>query len=148
MIDKVLKEVAASFELVAINQNITLSTDIQSEIEFFGDSDRIKQLFIILIDNALKYINSEGHVSIELRQIEKFIEIKVADTGEGIEKEHLEKIFDRFYRVDKSRSRNEGGSGLGLAIAKLIVSEHKGKIKADSTLGKGTKFTVLLPYNK
>lgn len=148
MIDKVLKEVAESFELVAINQNITLSTDIQSEIEFFGDSDRIKQLFIILIDNALKYINSEGHVSIELRQIEKFIEIKVADTGEGIEKEHLEKIFDRFYRIDKSRSRNEGGSGLGLAIAKWIVSEHKGKIKADSTLGKGTKFTVLLPYNK
>lgn len=148
MIDKVLKEVVASFDLVAINQNITLSTDIQSEIEFFGDSDRIKQLFIILIDNALKYINSEGHVSIELRQIEKFIEIKVADTGEGIEKEHLEKIFDRFYRIDKSRSRNEGGSGLGLAIAKWIVSEHKGKIKADSTLGKGTKFTVLLPYNK
>lgn len=147
MLDKVLKEVSASFEPVAINQNITLSTDIQSEIEFFGDSDRIKQLFIILIDNALKYSNIGGKVSVQLRQIDKFIEIKVADTGEGIEKEHLEKIFDRFYRVDKSRSRNEGGSGLGLAIAKWIVDEHKGKIKADSILGKGTKFTVLLPFN-
>lgn len=147
MIDKVLKEVTASFEQVAISQNITLSTDIQSEMEFFGDSDRIKQLFIILIDNALKYSNIEGKVSVQLRQIDKFIEIKVADTGEGIEKEHLEKIFDRFYRVDKSRSRNEGGSGLGLAIAKWIVNEHKGKIKTDSILGKGTKFTVLLPFN-
>lgn len=147
MLDKVLKEVAVSFEPVVINHNITLSTDIQSEIEFLGDSDRIKQLFIILIDNALKYSNIEGKVSVQLRQIDKFIEITVSDTGEGIEKEHLEKIFDRFYRVDKSRSRNEGGSGLGLAIAKWIVDEHKGKIKADSILGKGTKFTVLLPFN-
>jgi len=74
------------------------------------------------------------------------IQLSVSDTGEGIAKEHIDKIFDRFYRVDKSRSRNHGGSGLGLAIAKCIVNEHKGTIDVFSEVSRGTEFTVSLPY--
>jgi two-component system, OmpR family, sensor histidine kinase CiaH len=100
---------------------------------------------MILIDNALKYSNGYGNIDIELKGKDKSVEIVVSDTGDGIKKEEIKKIFNRFYRVDTARTSDRGGSGLGLAIAKCIVAEHHGLITVESTPGYGTKFIILLP---
>lgn len=141
-LDIVMKETLALFESVASSEDIIFIVDIERDIDFVGDKDRLKQLFIILIDNAIKYNHSKGRVSVQLRQKGKSVELVVRNTGDGIEEEHLKRVFQRFYRVDKSRSRNEGGSGLGLAIAKWIVDEHKGHISVHSELGRETSFIV------
>ncbi|WP_308302398.1 ATP-binding protein [Bacillus sp. V5-8f] len=112
-----------------------------------GDSYRIKQIFINLITNALNYTGPGGSVKISIAEDEKTVKASVRDTGIGIEKEELPRIFERFYRVDKARSRNSGGTGLGLAIVKHIVEAHKGKITVDSQPGKGTTFTVIFNKN-
>ncbi|MCX8128847.1 MAG: HAMP domain-containing histidine kinase [Clostridia bacterium] len=144
MLDEALHEAVDPYKPIAAAQGMTLEHNSLSGVEFIGDRNRIKQLIIILIDNALKYTGNGGRIEVVMKRRDKHVEIAVEDTGVGIEKEHLSRIFDRFYRVDKARSRNKGGSGLGLAIAKWIVDEHKGQIKVESTPGKGTRFTVLL----
>lgn len=145
MIDKALEDAINPFVPIAANKEIELNACLEPQTEFFGDKNRLQQLMIILVDNALKYTNTSGQVDIMLKRIDKWVEISISDTGEGIEKEDLGKIFHRFYRVDKARTRDKGGSGLGLAIAKWIVEEHKGSINVESTPGKGTKFTIMLP---
>jgi signal transduction histidine kinase len=100
---------------------------------------------MILLDNALKYTNKKGNVTIALKKLNNNNVLSVTNTGEGIPEDQLEKIFDRFYRVDKSRARKSGGYGLGLAIAKAIVEQHAGKIYAKSVLNESTTFTVELP---
>jgi two-component system phosphate regulon sensor histidine kinase PhoR len=111
---------------------------------FFGDPYRLEQLFINLVDNAVKY-TERGEIQISLASREKEIEIRVRDTGQGIAAEHLPRIFERFYVVDPSRSREQGGTGLGLAIAKHIVLLHDGRIEAVSEPGRGTEFIITLP---
>jgi signal transduction histidine kinase len=98
-----------------------------------------------LLDNALKYSNQDSTVSIDVRTEKNNIVIIVSDEGRGIPEEDLPHIFERFYRVDKSRSRNSGGTGLGLAIAKEIVEAHGGSIYAASEYGKGTNMIITLP---
>ena len=97
-----------------------------------------------MIDNAIKY-TEKGEVSVLLKQIGKEVIVKVKDTGIGIPEEHLDRIFERFYVVDKSRSKKLGGTGLGLSIVKHIVLLHNGKIDVESTPGKGTEFTITFP---
>lgn len=126
---------------------IVFNNKLEKGLGFYGDQKRIKQLVIILIDNALKYMNHSGKITIEVDIKGNLIELQVKDTGEGIEKNELKKIFDRFYRVDKASSRNKGGSGLGLAIAKWIVEGHKGIIEVKSEIDKGTDFKIKLPMN-
>lgn len=126
---------------------IAFNNKLENELDFYGDRKRIKQLVIILIDNALKYMNRSGKITVEVDLKGNLIELQVKDTGEGIEKDELKKVFDRFYRVDKASSRNKGGSGLGLAIAKWIVEGHKGIIEVKSEIGKGTDFKIKLPMN-
>lgn len=110
-----------------------------------GDEEKIKQLILILVDNAIKYTPSGGQVVLRQEQSDNAHEIfSVIDSGIGIAPEDKEKIFERFYRVDKARSREMGGNGLGLSIAMEILKIHKGKIFVDSEPGKGTKFTVEL----
>jgi signal transduction histidine kinase len=99
----------------------------------------------ILIDNAIKHTPSGGYIQMTLHDKGHNVEIAVSDTGEGISDEHINKIFERFYRVDKARSRSNGSSGLGLSIAEYIVSEHRGEIKVASVVGSGTNFRVILP---
>ena len=116
-----------------------------------GDFDRLQQLFINLVDNAVKYTPSGGRVTISATRApanngaEPRVEIAVADTGPGIPEKDLPRLTERFYRVDKARSRDIGGTGLGLAIVKHIVQAHKGELTIQSVLGKGTTFRVLLP---
>lgn len=145
MLDELAMEALAPLKPVAAEKGIVLSFDIARETAFHGDRSRIKQLLIILADNALKYTDAAGRVDIALRGDEKNITLTVSDTGSGIAGEHLDKIFDRFYRVEKTRNQNEGGTGLGLSIAKWIAQEHHGAIRVASTPGEGTAFTVTLP---
>jgi signal transduction histidine kinase len=98
-----------------------------------------------LLNNALRYTEPGGTVTVSVARQEDDIAFTVLDTGIGIPHENLEHIFERFYRVDKSRSRAVGGSGLGLSIVKAIVDLHKGTVRVDSTIGKGSCFTVSLP---
>ena len=144
-LEDVLMEAVLSLQPLASKKNIVLEADIKQAHEFFGDEARIKQLAVILIDNAIKYTQQGGLVQVGLSLHESHIEIIVADNGEGIAREHLYKIFERFYRVDKARSRESGGTGLGLSIADWIVKGHRGTIAVSSTLGKGTTFKVTLP---
>ncbi|WP_409302115.1 two-component system histidine kinase PnpS [Peribacillus sp. SCS-155] len=109
-----------------------------------GDSYRVKQVFLNLISNALNYTPNGGQVKAEIIEQKRDVRIIISDTGIGIEKGELPRIFERFYRVDKARSRNSGGTGLGLAIVKHIVEAHKGRIHVESEPGKGTSFTLVL----
>ncbi|MGB9627384.1 MAG: sensor histidine kinase, partial [Thermodesulfobacteriota bacterium] len=113
-----------------------------------GDKVRLQQLFTNLIDNAIKFTPEKGSIRVALQKNEGEVLIKVMDTGIGIPKEEQEKIFKRFYRVDKSRSRETGGVGLGLSIAQWIAHAHHGKIEVDSALKQGSTFTVYLPIMK
>ncbi|WP_449621160.1 two-component system histidine kinase PnpS [Robertmurraya sp. Marseille-Q9965] len=114
------------------------------EIEIEGDAYRLKQIFINLISNAISYTLNGGEVSISIVENVKTVSVSIKDTGIGIEQEEIPRIFERFYRVDKARSRNSGGTGLGLAIVKHLVEAHKGKITVESEVGKGTTFTIEL----
>jgi signal transduction histidine kinase len=117
-----------------------------------GDEDQLRRLTLNLLHNAIKYTPEGGHVRISLRACNgenstpaTDAVIEVSDTGIGIDADHLPRIFDRFFRVDKSRSRAQGGSGLGLAICRWIVEAHAGRINVESRSGVGSTFTVRLP---
>jgi two-component system phosphate regulon sensor histidine kinase PhoR len=109
-----------------------------------GDYSRLKQVFINLLSNAITYTPAGGYVEIDVKENEDKVYIQIKDTGIGIEMEEIPRIFERFYRVDKARSRNSGGTGLGLAIVKHIVEAHKGSISVTSVKEKGTTFTIIL----
>ena len=105
----------------------------------------IAELFPYSLGNAIKYGRKEGNVNVGFYDMSNVILIEVSDDGIGIEKKDLPRIFERFYRVDKSHSRQTGGTGLGLSIVKHIVSYHKGRVTLDSTLGEGTEIKIYLP---
>ena len=142
------EDVCLMLENSARQKNITLSVQTGADAFITANEDHVKQLLINLIDNAIKYTLEGGkvHVSVE-RNADKVL-LRVRDTGIGIAKEHIPRLFERFYRVDKGRSRNMGGTGLGLAIVKHIVMDMGGEIDVQSELGVGTEFTVTLPYAK
>lgn len=117
----------------------------EAGVEIDGDSHAIRRLFVILIDNAVKYTNPGGNIRITVEASGHVAEATVADTGIGIEKGDQTHIFDRFWRVDKVRSRASGGAGLGLSIARWIVDQHHGTIEVESELGRGSTFRVTLP---
>jgi len=144
-ISKALAEVASAFKLIAEKNDMELTANITPDIEYCGDESRIKQLAVILLDNAIKYSNPGGKIKLELSNYDSKIEIIVSDNGIGIKKEDLQHIFKRFYRVDKARSREGGRTGLGLSIAEWIVKEHRGNISVSSKEGVGTTFRIILP---
>jgi signal transduction histidine kinase len=112
-----------------------------------GDRDRLVQVFFNLVDNALRYTPKGGQVSVMARAENRHVTVAVTDSGPGIPPEHLPHIFERFYRVDRARSRAAGGTGLGLSIVQQIVKDHGGEITVDSAVGKGTRFSVTLPLS-
>lgn len=141
-ISKLINNVLLTFEAVLFENNIELSSNIEEDITIKGDRESIKKVFSILLDNAIKYTNKNGKIDVELIKDKNKIKLKIKNTGEGIKKEDLDKIFERFYRVDTSRARDTGGYGLGLSIAKSIVESHNGKIYAESNIGKDTTFII------
>lgn len=125
-------------------KNIRL--DLQLEpIIVQGDPDRLLQVMMNLLINAITYSSSETSITVKLYEKEKHAVIEVEDQGIGIEASEIERLFERFYRVDRARSRNSGGTGLGLSIVKHLIEAHHGKVDVESTVGVGTKFTIQLP---
>ena len=144
-IQTLIDEVAAEFKAKAATAGITLELGSASENSFVeGDTLRLKQALINLVDNAIKYNQPSGKVQISADTIDNKIVIKVKDTGIGIASADQQRVFDRFYRVDKSRSRSQGGSGLGLAIVKKIAEEHGGTVSVESAPGAGSTFSITL----
>ena len=143
-LDELMDEVGRSMNALADSHGVTLRTAASPHIEVLGDRERLRELLVILVDNAIKYTLSGGQIELSLRRKGRNGTISVTDTGQGIPADSLAHIFDRFYRVDKARSRDEGGTGLGLAIAKHIVDAHSGTIGITSTVGVGTTVTVEL----
>ncbi len=144
-LDKALRDALEPFMPMAGTKGIKLELPDLVPHTFYGDENRLKQLAVILVDNAIKHTPPGGEVCLKLQSHAGGVEITVTDTGDGIEPEHLDKIFERFYRVDKARSVQQGGTGLGLAIADWIVKSHHGTITASSIPGQETVFTVNLP---
>ena len=110
-----------------------------------ADRDKIEAVLVNLVDNAVKYTNNNGKILVNLSENENNFLIQVQDSGIGIPKEHLDRIFERFYRVDKARSRELGGTGLGLAIVKHIAQLHGGRVSVESRPGAGSVFTIHIP---
>lgn len=133
------------FESVAFERSITISEQIESNVSMYGNKDQFKQLAAILLDNACKYAGKSGTVSVKLKKEQGKITLLVNNNGSLIPEEDLEHIFERFFRSDKSRTRQEGGYGLGLAIASSIAESHHGRISAASDAETGTTFRVIFP---
>jgi two-component system phosphate regulon sensor histidine kinase PhoR len=132
----------------AESKNVHLNLRLPEAVYIQGDSDNYKQLILNLVDNAIKYTKEDGEVNILVDKMEDALRITIQDTGIGIPKKHLSRIFERFYRVDKARDRAMGGTGLGLAIVKHIVLSMGGTIDVDSKMGEGTAFTIIIPMNQ
>jgi two-component system phosphate regulon sensor histidine kinase PhoR len=140
-----LQEAVQSFRELARAQNVELKVEDVAPEPVGADSEAIHQVFSNLVDNGLKYAASGGRIILGARPITQGVEFYVQDQGPGIPSEHLARLFERFYRVDKARSRESGGTGLGLAIAKHIVLAHGGTIRAQSELNHGSTFLFTLP---
>ena len=145
-IDQMMEDVAEMLSVHATEKGVELTVNQAKEPLFvWGNPDRVEQLLINLMENAIKYNRPEGTVRASLYATADTIQFLVSDTGIGIAEEHLPRLFERFYRVDKGRSRSMGGTGLGLAIVKHIAVSMGGMIEVHSKLGEGTEFLVTLP---
>ncbi|HYF83258.1 MAG TPA: ATP-binding protein [Clostridia bacterium] len=150
-VEKTIKQVLSMLKSQSEKKNIEITLDVQEGLDnLTGDPDQLKQMLINLVDNAIKYTPANGKVLVEAYNLgdkasQGEILIKVKDNGIGIPKQHIPRLFERFYRVDKARSRTVGGTGLGLAIVKHIVILFNGKIEVESEVGKGTEFRIILP---
>lgn len=146
---ELLKDAEQSFREIARTQGVELNivelATLESLPPVLADREAIHQVFANLIDNAMKYGRSGGRIELGARAAQRGIEFYVRDFGAGISSEHLPRLFERFYRVDKARSRESGGTGLGLAIAKHIMLAHSGSIRAESQIARGTTFLFTLP---
>jgi signal transduction histidine kinase len=147
-IGKLLKKVVAVRQTQEKAKGIAISTDLPKKLpQVKIDTHRINQVMLNLIDNAIAHTPKGGVITITASQLDKWLEISVEDTGQGIPADDLPYVFERFYRVDKSRARATGGVGLGLAIAKSLVEAHRGKIEVQSQEGKGSRFSFTLPID-
>jgi two-component system phosphate regulon sensor histidine kinase PhoR len=130
----------------ALARDVTLENAVPAALVALADSERMRQVISNLVDNAIKYGRAGGTTTVGGQLLEDGrIEITVADDGPGIPKEAQQRIFERFYRVDKARSREQGGTGLGLAIVKHVVQAHGGEVRVVSELGFGARFILALP---
>jgi two-component system phosphate regulon sensor histidine kinase PhoR len=139
-----ISDVLAILKRKAEEKQVAVEMVASEDVIIQGDPDRLKQVFINLLNNALNYTPKDGTVLIHLSEDDGHAVVRIEDTGIGIEKSEISRIFERFYRVDKARSRNSGGTGLGLAIVKHIIEAHKGSVEVESELGTGTVFTIKL----
>lgn len=142
-----LRQTSQELETLARKKNIQVKLSVPQGLPSVpGDRQALKQVFTNLLDNAIKYNKNGGLVEIQVQQLEKGLKISLKDTGPGIAAEALSRIFERFYRVDKARSRDLGGTGLGLSIVKHLVEAHRGSVSVESRPGQGSTFSIFLPF--
>jgi len=144
-LDQLLADIAENFEILASEKGTALEVPSFPEIVVVGDRSRLHELFANLLDNAVKYTPPGGTVGLSCEVGPQEVRVAVTDSGIGIPEDQQQKIFERFYRVDRSRSRETGGYGLGLSIARWVASVHGGRIELHSAPGAGSTFTVVLP---
>lgn len=145
LIHRITRTLSKSISEKSLEVTLPLSTE---EVIIEGDSDRLNQILLNLIANSINYTSEGGKIDISMEVTEDNVHIYISDTGIGIPEESVPRVFERFYRVDKARSRNSGGTGLGLAIVKHLVDSHQGDITVTSTEGEGTTFTVTFPLKQ
>jgi heavy metal sensor kinase len=144
-LNDLVEECCKAAKVLALQEGVSLTLEPTADITYRGDEDLLRRMVLNLLDNATKYTPSGGSISVQLVLESGAVKIVVSDTGIGIPADSAPHVFERFYRVDKARSRADGGSGLGLAIAKWVAEAHKGSIDLTSRPGQGSKFTVSLP---
>lgn len=148
-VPRIVHEVVESLKPQIHTKQLTITVDPHPRLrEVQGDPDQIRQVVWNLLDNAIKYNVEDGRIEMTLHADEAWLSVRVADTGIGIPAEELPRIFERFYRVDKARSRALGGTGLGLSIVKRIVEAHGGQVEVESELGRGSTFQLTLPFSR
>lgn len=148
-INKLIKDVVKKLEISFKEKKHKLKLELSNTTNLInGDKDKIEQVIQNILSNAIKYTPKDGIIYVQTKEDYEDIIIKIIDNGIGIPKEDLPRVFERFYRVDKARSRDMGGTGLGLSIAKHIVEEHGGEISVDSEVGKGSIFKIKIPVDK
>jgi signal transduction histidine kinase len=146
-LDKVVGECARAAQVLAARKELKLTVNANKPLSLIGDDELLQRMILNLLDNAVKYTPAGGEVSLDLAGHNGDARITVRDTGIGIPEKDQPYIFDRFYRVDKARSRAMGGAGLGLSIAHWIAEAHGGTISVESQPGRGSAFTVELPID-
>jgi heavy metal sensor kinase len=144
-LDQLVREVCEHMDVAAREKGLDLRVDLPKACEVNGEPDRLRQLFFNLFDNAIKYTAPGGRVTVESEPSNGHARVSVTDTGIGIPSQHLPHVFERFYRVDSSRSLETDGNGLGLAICRSIAESHAGRLEIESTFGSGTRITLVLP---
>ena len=144
-LNAIVNDVISSLATKTESQGVSVFNAVAREATVFADARRLEQMLTNLVENAIKFNRENGRVTIRLEPGDRD-RIVVEDTGEGIPAQHLERLFERFYRVDRARSRDMGGTGLGLAIVKHLARAHGGEVTVTSELGKGSTFTIELPH--
>jgi two-component system sensor histidine kinase ResE len=141
-----INEVASLYQYQAQKKNIAFELDVAPQLPSIEvDPGRMTQVLTNILDNALRHTPEGGRIVLAAQEVDDKVELSVQDTGSGLNLEDINRIFERFYRTDASRQREDGGSGLGLAIAKSIVQAHGGQLSAESERGSGLKVTIRLP---
>jgi len=146
-LDVLLLEAARQARAPAAARGVTVALGHEDQAMALGDADLLKQLLLNLVDNAVAYTPPGGRVELSLDVDGEWVRLSVRDTGPGIPAADLERIFERFYRLDQARTRRGGGAGLGLAIARWIAEAHGGRIAVESAVGQGSVFTLVLPLH-
>ena len=144
-LNKIIEEAIDQSKVLAGKRHVELNFASEEEVQFFGDRKQLVMAISNLIENAINYSPERTSVNVLLRKNNEVAEIAISDQGVGIAEADIERIFERFYRVDSARSRDTGGTGLGLSIVKHVISNHGGDIQVWSDPGTGSTFTVLLP---
>lgn len=145
-INEKITDAVQAYQPLAEDKGLELACDLDGVYQVYADPDKIEQVMDNLISNAIKYTN-EGWVKVTAERTNGHIRVSVQDSGIGIGREHLNRLFDRFYRTDKARSRDKGGTGLGLSVVKSILNAHRQEIRVESQPGKGTRFYFELPLS-
>jgi two-component system sensor histidine kinase ResE len=139
-------QVLSEIDVARSDRGVSVASDIPGDLPpVLADRERIHQVLFNLVDNAVRFTPTGGSVEVRAARSNGTCEIRVVDTGTGIPSEHLPRLFERFYRVDPARSREDGGTGIGLAIARSVVEAHGGHLSAESQMGKGSTFMFDLP---
>ncbi|BDU50211.1 HAMP domain-containing sensor histidine kinase [Haliovirga abyssi] len=146
-LSNVIIELIELMEGIAEEKEVTILFEGEKNIFIEADNNKLKRVILNMMSNGIKYNKKNGELKIEIKELENNIEIIFGDTGIGMKKENLNKIFERFYREDKVRTIRKSGTGLGLSIVKFIIEKHKGKIEVESIEGFGSKFRIILPKN-